>query len=354
MNKKKDEVLGVKEIASRANVSLATVDRVLHNRTGVSKSTRDKVNAIIKELNYQPNILARSLASKKAYKIAILIPKVSEETAFWEAPFNGIKRAQSEVGLYGINIENYFFDQNDKGSFTKQAKLILEDDIDGIIMAPSFIEESLNLTATCKKLKIPFVLINSDLPTKGSLCYIGPHLYKSGYLAAHLANLSADPKGKILIVNISKEIENHHHLLKKEEGFRRYFADKKQTREILKVDINQTEYAAVEKRLAEIFASQQDIRAVIVTNSRVASVSKFLEKSKVKNILVIGYDYLAENIEYLKKGVIDFLICQKPEEQGYKGLMALYHNLVLAMPVEPIVYMPIDIITQENVEFYRN
>ncbi len=354
MGKKTGEVWGVKEIASRANVSLATVDRVLHNRTGVSKNTRDKINAIIKELNYQPNMLARSLASKKVYKIAVLIPKVSEETAFWEAPFNGIKKAESEVRLYGINIEEYLFDQNDKSSFSKQAKLILENEVDGIIMAPSFIEESINFTAVCKKLKIPFVFINSDLPTKDSLCYIGAHLYKSGYLAAHLANFSVDPKGKILIANISKEIENHHHLLKKEEGFRHYFADKKQNREILKVDINQTEYEAVEKHLAATFENNRDIKAIFVTNSRVMSVSRYLEKFKVKDIIVIGYDFLTENIEYLKKGVIDFLICQKPEEQGYKGIMALYQHLVLSVPVQPIVYMPIDIITQENFEFYRN
>lgn len=351
---KSDEVAGVKEIASRAKVSLATVDRVLHNRTGVSKSTRARINAIIKELNYQPNILARSLASKKMYKIAVLIPEVSEETAYWKAPIDGIKRAQSEVRVYGINIEEFFFDQNDKSSFSKQAKLILESDVDGIIMAPSFIEESIKFTAACNKRKIPFVFINSDLPTKGSLCYIGPHLYKSGYLAAHLANFSIDPKGKILIVNISKEIEDHHHLLQKEEGFRSYFADKNHNREILKIDISQTTYAAVEKRLAEIFESNRGIKVIFVTNSRVASVSKFLEKYRVKGIIVIGYDFLTENIEYLKKNLIDFLICQKPEEQGYKGIMALYQHLVLSAPVEPVMYMPIDIITKENFEFYKN
>ena len=53
MNKKKIPAsivpVGVKEIALRSNVSLATVDRVLHNRTGVSDATRQKIQQIIKE-----------------------------------------------------------------------------------------------------------------------------------------------------------------------------------------------------------------------------------------------------------------------------------------------------------------
>ena len=47
------ELVGVKEIARRANVSIGTVDRVLHNRTGVSKKTKHKILEIIKELDYE-------------------------------------------------------------------------------------------------------------------------------------------------------------------------------------------------------------------------------------------------------------------------------------------------------------
>jgi LacI family transcriptional regulator len=77
------ELTGVREIARRANVSLATVDRVIHNRKGVSKETKDKINEIISELNYQPNLLAQRLASRKTLRLITLIPKCSEETSFW-------------------------------------------------------------------------------------------------------------------------------------------------------------------------------------------------------------------------------------------------------------------------------
>lgn len=346
--------VGVREIARRANVSIATVDRVIHNRTGVSEKTRIKIQEIIKDLNYQPNLLASRLASRKIYQFATLIPKVSEETDFWEAPLRGIKKAETEISQYGVSVNKHFFDLNDKASFMKQSKLILRDKIDGIILAPSFIEESVRLAQTYKEHNIPYVFINSDIPNLDSLCYIGPHLEKSGYTAAHLLSYGISDGGKILVVNISKEIDNHHHLLRKEEGFRTYFKDHHKHHKIIKTDIRQTSYPDVEKKLADVFENHLDIRAVFATNSRVSSVARFLELTDRKNLLLVGYDFLKDNITHLIQGTIDFLICQKPEEQAYRGVMALYQHLVLTTAINRIQYMPIDIITKENYEFYSN
>ena len=52
----------IKDIARLANVSTGTVDRVLHNRGEVSAKSREKVEKVLKEINYQPNIYASALA----------------------------------------------------------------------------------------------------------------------------------------------------------------------------------------------------------------------------------------------------------------------------------------------------
>ncbi len=353
-NNNRPEAIGVKEIARIANVSLATVDRVLHNRTGVSEATRAKVLGIIKKLDYKPNIMARRLASGKVFRFASLIPAVSEETAFWQAPLKGINRAEAELSQYGIEVERYLFDLNDRASFAAGAKQILSRDIDGIVVAPSFIEESIQFTNRCKELKIPYVFINSDIPAQDSLCYIGPELFKSGYLAGSLASLSKRDQGKYLVVNIVKEIDNQYHSIRKQEGFKSYFRDKGIEAQIIEANIHQPDYEAIERRLTEVFNRNHDIKSAFVTNSRVFSVARFLEKKGLQDILLVGYDYIEENIHYLRNGLINFLICQKPEEQGYRGVMALYHHLILKIPIANIDYMPIDIITNENFEFYRN
>lgn len=353
MEKKNSGTVGVKEIARLANVSIGTVDRVLNNRVGVSEKTKAKILKIIEELNYQPNIFARRLASKKKLRFATLIPQVSAETKYWEAPLNGIKQAATEIRDFGIEVVSFFFDQNDKATFIESAAQINAGSFDGILMAPMFEDESVVFIEQCNEHKIPLVFINSDIPGYNNLCYIGPNLYQSGYLAAHIVNYLTPAAKKILIVNISKEIDLHHHLLRKEEGFRNYFEENASESQLAKIDIQQTDYPHIQQKLAEQF-SKENYNVVFVTNSRVATVAKYLERHNITGVKLIGYDFLEDNIHYLKNKTIDFLICQKPQEQGYRGLMSLYYHLVLNTNIEKEQFMPIDIITKENYQYYSN
>lgn len=353
MKQEEKKLVGVKEIARRAKVSIATVDRVLHNRTGVSESTKQKISAIIKELDYQPNLLARRLASAKTLHLATLIPEVSEETDYWQVPLDGINQAESEIKPYDVKITKLFYDMNDKDSFVKQTEVILKEKVDGILIAPAFIEETIKFTNVCQKRKIPFVFINSDIPNQKSLCYYGPNLFYSGYSAAHLVNYLIDFSDKILLINISKDIESDHHILRKEEGFMSYF-EKKNRQNIVKLNVRKTDYASVKSKLAKSLTDHPDTKLIFVTNSRVAKVAQYLESIKKEDILLIGYDFLERNVDYLKKDVIDFLICEKPQEQAYRGVRTLYQHLVFNKTLEKNYFMPIDIITKENQEFYRN
>ena len=342
---------GIKEIARLAKVSIATVDRVIHNRPGVSKKTKEKIDRLVKELDYRPNIFARRLASRKALYFASLIPKVSAETDFWEAPLKGIQQAETEIEQNGINVKKYFFDLNNKDSFVAQAKLILASKPDGILLAPSFIKESIVFVKACHKAGIPYVLINSDLPEENSLSYIGPDLFASGQLGAHLINYLVGSGDKILIVNISKGIEKYHELLRKEEGMMAYFKDKNIN--VCRTDIKKTDYASVAAAISTILEKEPAIKLIFVTNSRVSMVARYMDKPDRRHMLLIGYDFTRENIAYLENKTIDFLICDKPQEQGYRGIMALYQSLVFDVAVEKTLFMPIDIISKENYKFYQ-
>lgn len=353
--KKQNKLTGVKEIARRANISLATVDRVINNRGGVAQKTKEKIELIIKELNYQPNILARRLASPKKIKLVTLIPNVSQETDFWESPHQGILMAENEIKEYGVEIVKYFFDQNDKETFINQTELILRSEFNGILIAPLFIEESIRFICELQERKIPFVFINSDIPNYNSLSYIGPDLYHSGYVVAHLVSYLIKEGSKILIVNIAKEIENNHPLLRIEEGFRHYVSENQKIYDIVNVEIKQTNYTSVEASISEVLNREGKVDFIFVTNSRVFVVANYLEKNNIgKDIILIGFDFLNENLKALKNGTIDFLVCHKPKEQAYRGINILFQHLVSDVKVEKINLMPIDIITRENARFYKD
>ena len=63
----------IKEIAERAGVHRATVDKVLHNRVGVSDEVRMKVQRIIKEMGYTPNPAGRVLQKQKLCNIVLKV-----------------------------------------------------------------------------------------------------------------------------------------------------------------------------------------------------------------------------------------------------------------------------------------
>ncbi|HLR38172.1 MAG TPA: LacI family DNA-binding transcriptional regulator [Chitinophagaceae bacterium] len=352
--KKKKQTTGVKEIARRAGVSIATVDRVLHKRPGVSPSTKRRIERIIKDMDYKPNVIASRLASRKKLNFAVLIPEISEYTDFWQAPLNGIKRAEEMVKEYGIIVDLYFFNLNDRSFFEEQANKILEDNPDGVLLAPSFIQEARRFTKKCHEKKIPYVLIDSNIPHQEGLCYIGPHLFRSGFLGGQLMHFTLNSESDILVMNIAREMDDHNYLTEIEDGFRGYFRYNNLYHNILKSEVTLTDYHSIESELDQVFKKNSSLKGIFVTNSRVAAVARYLEENQKKHISLIGYDFLSENIEYLKREVIDMLICHKPEEQGYKGIMTLYRHLLLEESIDKIHFMPIDIVTKENYEFYNN
>ena len=64
----------IRDIAERTGYSKATVSRVLNNHPYVSDDVRRKIQAVIKELNYTPNLVAKELSAGKTNKIAVVIP----------------------------------------------------------------------------------------------------------------------------------------------------------------------------------------------------------------------------------------------------------------------------------------
>ena len=65
------------DVARKADVSLATVSRVLNNPTRVKEKTRNRVLEVIKELGYRPNAIARGLASRRSTNIGLIVPTLS-------------------------------------------------------------------------------------------------------------------------------------------------------------------------------------------------------------------------------------------------------------------------------------
>jgi LacI family transcriptional regulator len=139
----------IKDIARLADVSPGTVDRVIHKRGEVSEETRHKVEKILQELDYQPDILARTLASKKNYLFSVIMPVSANGNDFWQAPNKGIDKALQEISPFGVNIRRYFFDQYNRDSFITLSSELLSEKPEALLFAQIFPADSINIIRNC-------------------------------------------------------------------------------------------------------------------------------------------------------------------------------------------------------------
>jgi len=348
-NKKK---ITIADIARLAGVSIGTVDRVLHNRGEVSEKTRTKVVEIIKKLNYYPDILASNLARKKNIKIAIFIPEQQPDSAFWKMPIIGIKKSLDEYSYLNIKVDFFFYNQFDYKTFVTKIKEVIDYKPDGILFAPGFHNESKEFISHCNELNIPIVLINSTIDETNYLMYIGQDSFQSGYLAAKLFSLIFT-SGNILIVNISKNLATHHHILNRNNGFQNFFIrNGLYDIRVHICNLNTTDQKIINSELNDVFESLKTVNGIFVPSSRVYKVAEFIKQKNIKTRL-IGFDLIEENISYLENGKIDFIISQKPVDQGYIGLSILIQYLFFRKePSTKNFYIPIEIVTKENMKYY--
>lgn len=86
----------LKDIAERVGVSITTVSRVLNGKGSISQETKDKVFQVMKELNYYPNEMARSLVNRNSHLIGLIVPYINH--AFFSALTAAVEEACSANG----------------------------------------------------------------------------------------------------------------------------------------------------------------------------------------------------------------------------------------------------------------
>ena len=343
----------IKDIARLAGVSKGTVDRVLHKRGRVSEEAHRKVMKVLAEIDYKPNLIARTLSSNKSYRIVALLPDPHADE-YWAQTHEGILQAASEWAYYNVSVEVVLFDQYNKESFKVKAREALVSKPDGVITAPIFHDEALILFDSLKDDAVPYVLFNTNIPGVKPLSFIGQDSFLSGKVGAELMYLGQQEGGSLAVLHLDEDLHNSVHLLEKERGFREYFNNKNS----LHFEIHGTSLRPNEpefhRRLNELLKDPQ-LRGVFVSTSKGTSVvASCLEKRGKEKIRLIGYDTLEENLRYLRSGTIDFLINQNPKRQAFLSIGHLANHLIFKKNAPEQDLFPLEVITQQNVDSYIN
>ena len=119
----------IQDIARLANVSVATVSRVINNNNNVKEETKERINQIIKENNYYPNIIARNLSKNENNTIGVIVPDI--KNLYFASIMDGIVDEANNRNLniiLGCSNENFKLQK-------KYIELFIEQRVKGIIIA---------------------------------------------------------------------------------------------------------------------------------------------------------------------------------------------------------------------------
>lgn len=145
----------IKDIASKAGVSISTVSRVINNNYPVRKEVRETVEAVMQELDYHPNAVARSLRKSQTNLIALVIADLSNH--FFMELAKGLELEISKLG-YQLVIAS------SGGDMDKERGLIdslVEQRINGLVIATS--DSQGDKIQKCLNLGIPVVLVDRTI-----------------------------------------------------------------------------------------------------------------------------------------------------------------------------------------------
>ena len=181
----------LKDIAEELNVSVMTVSKVVRGQTDVSEATRKRVLARVRELNYQPNWIARSLAARQTFIIGLVVPDLMH--SFFAEIAKGVTRMMRPRG-YDVVICN---SEEDAALERSEVEHLLSRQVDGLILASSQHPDEDGLFRRIEARGTPYVLIDRRFPETKS-AYVGTENREIGRLATeHLIERGAKMIGHI-------------------------------------------------------------------------------------------------------------------------------------------------------------
>jgi LacI family transcriptional regulator len=317
----------IKRIAELAGVSVGSVDRVINNRGRVSKDVEEKVNSIIKELDYKPNLTATSLSIRRKHlKLGIIF-----HTAY--NYFNievqkGIKEANKnkrdlDITILERTVKNFDVDE----------QLEAIDEMVGLeVFAIAIVP--INNERVAKKIDdliekgvFIYCFVN-DIVTTHPHPFVGIDNYKAGQLAAGFFSMFAkrNETKKLAIITPSMSMLGHE---KRIRGVMETISKNYKNIEIAPLCQIPNGQIEIYKTVMEYFKCNKDISMIwYATSLDEGGITALRELNLLETEIILAVDLPPFVKEALDKRDIIATISQDPFSQGYQTISTIYSDLI--------------------------
>ncbi|MGH4049780.1 MAG: LacI family DNA-binding transcriptional regulator [Clostridium sp.] len=271
----------IKDVARLANVSPSTVSRVIADNPRISDETKQRVYTIMKEINYHPNAIARSLVNKATKTLGLILPNTDED--LFDNPFfiqimRGISHYAQKKGYYIM----YTYSNDENREVEDIESLINSGRVDGIILP--IVRKDDKCIAYLKKVAYPFVVIGRPQNSEGVL-WVDNDNFKAMFSAVNYLINKGDRK--IAFIGGPSELNV---TINRLEGYRSAMiniGEKIDENMIQVAEFTETSGYNAMKNILKKFKPT----AVVTTDDLIAfGVSKAINEMTDKNIKVIGFN----------------------------------------------------------------
>lgn len=314
----------IKEIAQLCGVSRGTVDRVLNKRGRVKPETEALIMRTIQSRGYTKNIVGRALTVKRTAPVIGVI-LCSEGNPFFDDVIAGLRRAEAEIADYGVTL----ILRTMRGyEVYKQLALIDEtwEQLSVLIIQPINdvrIEERL---LVLKQAGVSIITVNTDIAEKCRSCYVGSDYETGGATAAGLMRLVTGGKAKLGVISGVNTLMGH---VLRQRGFESHLKKLCPDMPVIDRDSGQDDPQRVYEAAQRLLSRQPELDAIFVVAAGAYDVCRAIEDSgRAQTMRVVAYDDVPTTREMLKRGIIRAVVCQQPQEQGYRAVRVAFDMIL--------------------------
>ncbi|MDO4175605.1 MAG: LacI family DNA-binding transcriptional regulator [Eubacteriales bacterium] len=334
----------LKQIAELAGVHKSTVDKVIHNRPGVSDATRQKIRKLLDEYGYESNPLAKALNyQKKKMTVAVVLPVVDAQPELKE----GMEIVRQDFNSFNVEVVYYEMPFSDAEGQSRCLRKLCQQGVSGVVLLPIENQIIADALAELEAAHIPVVIVNSDLDDAPYLCYVGQDMEQSGQVAARLFGLWLSDGGKLGIVSSN----NMRAIKQREYAFQRYLAACCPNIAIAEsVDIRETPEDAYENTM-NLLNRHPDLNAVFITCGCVADVCRAVrDKGLAGQLVIVSYERYPAIVELVKNHEIACTLSGGLRTQGRLAMRLLFEYIIYERePERKTFFTKNEILIRENI-----
>ena len=346
----------IKDIADLAGVSRGTVDRVLHNRYGVKPEIRARVEKILEEVNYKPNIVAQALKrSENPLEFGFVVTDISNP--FWLGIVQGFRQAEKEYEPYGVKLHRVDMKEISPAEQLRCIYRLLDGEtkIHGLFVAginSPEVSDHINKISQ----QIPVITYNTDIANCSRLCFVGQNHIAAGHAAGRLMSMLLDQDGEVATFSGPGKTLAHSGRF---QGFVQSMRDLRPNTVILdpvqyhEVENDVLTFDELGYEMAVAALKNPRLKGLYVTGEGSSGVAKALKESgRRPEVKMICYDMLPGVVQAIREDIIDFTIGQEEYLQGYLPVKLMYEYKTFGTrPPVREWYTDIDIRVKENIDY---